>query len=189
MAYVLARLRARHADVHGDEVTVADGVADLEVDVAGRRVSRGDRSIDLTRTEFQILELLMRHPGVVLDRMTIYTEIWGYDAEGNKQSATATLTGARAGANATRMTVGNFVMNGEAVDFSGTATFSFDASKGYQIVNSHSAASSDRRWVGERLEGADDQLVLPACPDAAGNWLNSGMARCQTPAVFLKSQP
>ena len=42
---------------------------------------RGDRRIELTRTEFQILRLLMQHPGTVLDRSMMYTEIWGYDGE------------------------------------------------------------------------------------------------------------
>ena len=55
--------------------------ADLELDLAGRVAHRGDRAIALTRTEFQILELLMRHPGTVLDKMTMYAEIWGYEGE------------------------------------------------------------------------------------------------------------
>ena len=77
---LLARLRAL---VRRAEVTNSGPLryADLEVDVAGMRVRRGDRAIELTRTEFQILEMLMRNPGVVLDRMTMYTEIWGYDGE------------------------------------------------------------------------------------------------------------
>ena len=55
--------------------------ADLEMDIAGMTVRRGDRMIPLTRTEFRILEMLLRHPGVVLDRMKMYSEIWGYDSE------------------------------------------------------------------------------------------------------------
>jgi two-component system response regulator MprA len=77
---LLARLRAllRRVDTTNDGPLT---FADLKVDVAGRQVRRGDRVITLTRTEFQILELLLRNPGVVLDRMTMYTEIWGYDGE------------------------------------------------------------------------------------------------------------
>jgi len=79
---LLARLRAllRRADdtLDGVDTLTFD---DIELDLAGRIVRRGDRVIELTRTEFQILELLMRHPGVVLDRMTMYTEIWGYEGE------------------------------------------------------------------------------------------------------------
>ena len=77
---LLARLRALLRRV---EITTAGPLRfeDLEVDVAGMLVHRGERAVSLTRTEFQILEMLMRNPGVVLDRMTMYTEIWGYDGE------------------------------------------------------------------------------------------------------------
>lgn len=77
---LLARLRALLRRFE----TPPDGplrFADVEVDVAGMIVRRGDRIITLTRTEFRILELLMRNPGVVLDRSTMYEEIWGYDGE------------------------------------------------------------------------------------------------------------
>jgi two-component system response regulator MprA len=56
------------------------------LDVDARQVTRGERLIDLTRTEFQILELLMRHVGKVLDRATMYSEIWGYDFETSSKS-------------------------------------------------------------------------------------------------------
>ncbi len=77
---LLARLRAllRRFEASADSPLRFE---DLEMDVAGMTVRRGDRTIALTRTEFRILEMLMRHPGVVLDRMTMYTEIWGYDGE------------------------------------------------------------------------------------------------------------
>lgn len=77
---LLARLRAllRRAEAR---TTGPLRFEDLEVDVAGMRVRRGDRTIPVTRTEFRILEMLMRHPDVVLDRMTMYTELWGYDGE------------------------------------------------------------------------------------------------------------
>jgi two-component system response regulator MprA len=77
---LLARLRAllRRAapDPHGDTVLVA---GDLRVDAAARRVWRGGAEIDLSRTEFDLLELLVRNAGIVLDRTTIHTRIWGYD--------------------------------------------------------------------------------------------------------------
>jgi two-component system response regulator MprA len=53
--------------------------ADLELDRATRLVRRGDRDIDLTRTEFALLELLMRNPRVVLARDTISDRVWGHD--------------------------------------------------------------------------------------------------------------
>ncbi len=79
---LLARLRAllRRSAEHEHQDTVLR-FADLEVDTSGLIARRGDRIIELTRTEFQILELLIRHPGVVLDRTTIYEKIWGYEGE------------------------------------------------------------------------------------------------------------
>jgi two-component system copper resistance phosphate regulon response regulator CusR len=51
-------------------------LADLEVDVAARQVRRGSRPINLTAKEFALLELLMRHPGQVIDRGAITAHIW-----------------------------------------------------------------------------------------------------------------
>ena len=54
-------------------------VADLRLDPAARRVWRGDREIELSKTEFDLLELLVRNAGIVLEHTTIYDRIWGYD--------------------------------------------------------------------------------------------------------------
>ena len=54
-------------------------LADLTMDVTAHEVRRGDRQIDLTRTEFALLELLLQHPGQVLTRSTIFERVWGYD--------------------------------------------------------------------------------------------------------------
>ena len=53
--------------------------ADLELDSAGHTAARGGRGIELTRTEFLLLELLMRHPRQVLTRGQILERVWGYD--------------------------------------------------------------------------------------------------------------
>jgi two-component system response regulator MprA len=53
--------------------------ADVELDLAGRTARRGERSFELTRTEFALLELFMRHPGRVLSRSTIFNAVWEYD--------------------------------------------------------------------------------------------------------------
>lgn len=53
--------------------------AGLRVDPQARRAWRGRRELELTRTEFELLELLVRNAGVVLDHSTIYDRIWGYD--------------------------------------------------------------------------------------------------------------
>ncbi|MEP6733580.1 MAG: response regulator transcription factor [bacterium] len=51
-------------------------VADLEIDLAGRRAKRGDRVIELTAKEFALLECFALHPDVVLDRSAITAHVW-----------------------------------------------------------------------------------------------------------------
>lgn len=53
--------------------------AGLRMDPQARRAWRGRRELELTRTEFELLELLVRNAGIVLDHGTIYDRIWGYD--------------------------------------------------------------------------------------------------------------
>jgi two-component system response regulator MprA len=75
---LLARLRALLRRSVGAVAEVIK-VGDLTMDTGAREVRRGDTEIDLTKTEFYLLELLMRNAGIVLDRDTIYDRIWGYD--------------------------------------------------------------------------------------------------------------
>ncbi|MEQ6899890.1 response regulator transcription factor [Nocardioides sp. YIM 152588] len=78
---LLARLRALLRRVvpaeSGDEEILT--FADLTMNVTTREVTRGDRRIDLTRTEFTLLEMFLRRPRRVLDRSFILEEVWGYD--------------------------------------------------------------------------------------------------------------
>ena len=53
--------------------------ADLTLDPVGCQVRRGDRELELTRTEYLLLELLLRNPGRVLTREVIFDRVWGYD--------------------------------------------------------------------------------------------------------------
>ncbi len=76
---LLARLRALLRRTTASGESGAMRVADLALDPAARRVTRGDREIELTKTEFDLLELLMRNDGIVLTRDVIYERIWGYD--------------------------------------------------------------------------------------------------------------
>jgi two-component system response regulator MprA len=81
---LLARLRAllRRAPsrVEGDDLD-SDVLAysDLTLNPATREVRRGDRVIELTRTEFTLLEMFLRRPRRVLDRSFILEEVWGFD--------------------------------------------------------------------------------------------------------------
>ncbi|HUP75084.1 MAG TPA: response regulator transcription factor [Acidimicrobiales bacterium] len=76
---LLARLRALLRRVREDDSSTTLRIADLTMDPRGRRAWRGDREIELTKTEFDLLELLVRNAGVVLDQTTIYERIWGFD--------------------------------------------------------------------------------------------------------------
>lgn len=82
---LLARLRAllRRSPPDGAGATGAAGAAlefaDLVLDQGTREVVRRARRISLTRTEFSLLELFMRHPRQVLTRSRILEDVWGYD--------------------------------------------------------------------------------------------------------------
>ncbi len=78
---LLARIRALLRRVRGDEPEGIEPVqlSDLRIDPTARRVWRGGREVELSKTEFDLLELLVRNQGIVLDHSTIYDRIWGYD--------------------------------------------------------------------------------------------------------------
>jgi two-component system response regulator MprA len=77
-ARVRALLRRAEAPEEG-EGREAVAFADLRLDPITREVHRGDRLIELTRTEFSLLELFLRHPRVVLSRTQLFEHVWGYD--------------------------------------------------------------------------------------------------------------
>ncbi len=84
---LLARIRAllRRTEGVPGESSILE-VADLRLDADARRVFRGEREIELTKTEFDLLELLLRNAGIVLSREQIYEDIWGYDFESSSNS-------------------------------------------------------------------------------------------------------
>lgn len=61
-------------------------VGDLELDRAGRTVRRGGEPVSLTKTEFDLLELLVHNAGIVLSRDVIYERVWGFDFETGSKS-------------------------------------------------------------------------------------------------------
>jgi two-component system, OmpR family, response regulator MprA len=79
LAELLARLRAllRRAEPLG--ATAPLQFADLVMEPSLVEVRRGARRIELTRTEYQLLELFLRNPRRVLTRAAIFTHVWGYD--------------------------------------------------------------------------------------------------------------
>ena len=79
--FALAELRARlrallRRNTAGDERLT---YSDLVLDLAAARVTRGEREVPLTRTEYQLLELFLRNPGRVLSHSQIFEAVWGYD--------------------------------------------------------------------------------------------------------------
>ncbi len=79
---LLARLRAllRRARPSADDLDAEELVfSDLRLNPATREVHRGERLIELTRTEFTLLEMFLRRPRRVLERSFILEEVWGYD--------------------------------------------------------------------------------------------------------------
>jgi two-component system response regulator MprA len=80
---LLARIRAllRRTRATTDDIQVDESLtfADLTIDPVTRTVRRGERAISLTRTEFELLWVLMQRPRRVLSRELILDEVWGYD--------------------------------------------------------------------------------------------------------------
>ncbi|MDQ1105885.1 two-component system response regulator MprA [Nocardioides zeae] len=76
LARVRALLRRAVPTEQADERLL---FADLAMDLASREVFRGERAIELTRTEFTLLEMFLRRPRRVLERSFILEEVWGYD--------------------------------------------------------------------------------------------------------------
>jgi two-component system response regulator MprA len=86
---LLARVRAllrrgalSTGAAEGDTLTYGD----LRMDPATREVLRGDRRLDLTRTEYLLMELFLAHPRQVLTRDQILSEVWGFDFEPTSNS-------------------------------------------------------------------------------------------------------
>lgn len=81
LAELLARLQAIRRRV-GDRPAMTRAVGAVELDLSSRRVTRDGREIDLTPTEFTILEFLMRHQGGVVTRKMLSEQVWGEDFDG-----------------------------------------------------------------------------------------------------------
>jgi two-component system response regulator MprA len=85
LAEMLARLRAllrRRFEGEGGLLRVAD----LTLDLSTREAQRGDRSFTLTRIEFDLLELFLRHPRQVLTREVLLHQVWGFDFDSGTNS-------------------------------------------------------------------------------------------------------
>jgi two-component system response regulator MprA len=79
LARVRALLRRSLLNTSASDESAPLRFADLSLDPASREVRRGDRSIELTRTEFSMLEVFLRHPRRVLTRTMLFELVWGFD--------------------------------------------------------------------------------------------------------------
>ncbi|MGI9434950.1 MAG: winged helix-turn-helix domain-containing protein [Geminicoccaceae bacterium] len=77
-AELLARVETLGRRPQSAPVATVLKIADLELDLLGRKACRGDRPIDLQAKEFQLLEVLMRHPGQVMTRTMLLEKVWDY---------------------------------------------------------------------------------------------------------------
>ena len=75
---LLARLRVRLRGDHVSEPTVLT-VGDAQLDLRTRQVRIGDRLVDLSAREFALADVFFRHPGQVLSREQLLSQVWGYD--------------------------------------------------------------------------------------------------------------
>jgi len=92
---LLARIRAllrrnsyaqEHAAADVESGTGSLGFADLRMDLGTREVTRGARTVELTRTEYTLLEMFLSHPRQVLTREQILKSVWGFDFEPSSNS-------------------------------------------------------------------------------------------------------
>ena len=83
---LLARCRALLRRTSQSESAAVLRVGDLTLNSLSREAKRGDRNLTLTKTEFDLLELLMQQPNTVVTREQIYETIWGYDFETSSKS-------------------------------------------------------------------------------------------------------
>jgi two-component system response regulator MprA len=81
-----ARVRSMLRRTHVSDETQNLAVADLVLDLRSRTAHRGKRELILTKTEFDLLELLMQNVGIVLERDTLYDRIWGFNFETGSRS-------------------------------------------------------------------------------------------------------
>jgi two-component system, OmpR family, response regulator MprA len=79
--FALAELRARLRALLRRSAVTAEQLSygDLVLDLAAARVTRGEREVTVTRTEYLLLELFLRNPGRVLSHSQIFQAVWGYD--------------------------------------------------------------------------------------------------------------
>lgn len=95
LARVRALLRAFNLDGSPAPTDGMLRLADLWLDPASRRAGRGDDELDLTKIEFDLLELLLANAERVLDRNDIHIRVWGYDEDTSSNTLEVFISGLR----------------------------------------------------------------------------------------------
>lgn len=83
---LLARVRALLRRYESPTSAAVMSIGDLSMDVNKREVKRGGKVLDLTKTEFDLLHILLEQQNIVLSREYLYEHIWGYSFETNSKS-------------------------------------------------------------------------------------------------------
>lgn len=83
---LLARVRALLRRYESPSSPTLMSLGDLTIDINKREVRRGEKVLELTKTEFDLLHVLMEQQGIVLTREYLYEHIWGYNFETNSKS-------------------------------------------------------------------------------------------------------
>ena len=83
---LLARVRALLRRYESPTSAAVMSIGDLSMDVNKREVKRGSKVLDLTKTEFDLLHILLEQQDIVLSREYLYEHIWGYNFETNSKS-------------------------------------------------------------------------------------------------------
>lgn len=83
---LLARVRALLRRYESPSSPTVMSLGDLTIDINKREVRRGEKVLELTKTEFDLLHVLMEQQGIVLTREYLYEHIWGYNFETNSKS-------------------------------------------------------------------------------------------------------
>ena len=83
---LLARVRALLRRYESPTSAAVMSIGDLSMDVNKREVKRGDKVLDLTKTEFDLLHILLEQQNIVLSREYLYEHIWGFNFETNSKS-------------------------------------------------------------------------------------------------------
>jgi len=83
---LLARVRALLRRYESPTTSTAMSLGDLTMDISKREVKRGNKVLDLTKTEFDLLHILLEQQDIVLSREYLYEHIWGFNFETNSKS-------------------------------------------------------------------------------------------------------